>query len=84
MLSSDSNGNFVYYHTFYQVRELETELEDERSQRSQAVTSKKKLELDVKELESQLELANKSREDDIRQNKKLQVVDKMRYNCYYL
>ncbi|MFT7797773.1 myosin-9-like isoform X2 [Arapaima gigas] len=55
-----------------QVREMEMELEDERKQRSVAVASRKKLELDLKELESAIDTANKNREDALKQLKKLQ------------
>lgn len=55
-----------------QVRELESELEDERKQRAVAVAAKKKLEMDYKDLESQIEAANKGREDAIKQLRKLQ------------
>uniref|UniRef100_A0A8C6TJ88 Myosin, heavy chain 11a, smooth muscle n=1 Tax=Neogobius melanostomus TaxID=47308 RepID=A0A8C6TJ88_9GOBI len=55
-----------------QVRELETELEDERKQRASAAAAKKKLETDVKDLEGQIETANKGREEAIKQLRKLQ------------
>ncbi|XP_077411933.1 myosin-9-like isoform X1 [Vanacampus margaritifer] len=55
-----------------QVREMEMELEDERKQRSAAVSSRKKLELDLKELEAGIDMANKNREEALKQLKKLQ------------
>uniref|UniRef100_A0A7N6AUZ7 Myosin, heavy chain 10, non-muscle n=1 Tax=Anabas testudineus TaxID=64144 RepID=A0A7N6AUZ7_ANATE len=55
-----------------QVREMETELEDERKQRTLAVTAKKKLEMDLNELEGQIEAANKGRDEAIKQLRKLQ------------
>ncbi|XP_069510474.1 myosin-9 [Ambystoma mexicanum] len=55
-----------------QVKEMETELEDERKQRSLAVASRKKLELDLKDLEGQIDSANKGREEAIKQLRKLQ------------
>jgi len=55
-----------------QIRDLEIELEDERKQRSMAVTSKKKLENDFEDIEQQLEMANRLKEDAIRQFKRLQ------------
>uniref|UniRef100_A0A4W3JUZ9 Myosin heavy chain 10 n=1 Tax=Callorhinchus milii TaxID=7868 RepID=A0A4W3JUZ9_CALMI len=55
-----------------QVRELETELEDERKQRAQAVGARKKLEMDLKDLEAQIEAANKGRDEAIKQLRKLQ------------
>ncbi|XP_041062705.1 myosin-11-like isoform X1 [Carcharodon carcharias] len=55
-----------------QVHELESELEDERKQRTVAAAAKKKLEIDVSDLEGQVEVAIKGREDAIKQLKKLQ------------
>lgn len=57
----------------FQVRELETELEDERKQRAQATAAKKKLETDIKDLEGQIETASKGRDEAIKQLRKLQV-----------
>ncbi|XP_037545904.1 myosin-9 isoform X2 [Nematolebias whitei] len=53
-----------------QVHEMETELEDERRQRSQALSSKKKLESDLAGLQAQIDFANKSRDDALKQLKK--------------
>ncbi|XP_041640173.1 myosin-9-like [Cheilinus undulatus] len=55
-----------------QVREMEVELEEERRQRSQALSARKKLELDLGELEQQIDAANKGRDDALKQLKKLQ------------
>ncbi|KAM4584658.1 myosin-9-like [Odontesthes bonariensis] len=55
-----------------QVREMESELEEERRQRSQALSSKKKLEMDLVELESHIALANRGHDDALKQLKKLQ------------
>ncbi|MBN3303892.1 MYH11 protein, partial [Amia calva] len=55
-----------------QVRELETELEDERKQRATVSAAKKKLEGDMKDLEGQIETANKGRDEAIKQLRKLQ------------
>ncbi|KAM9792697.1 myosin-9-like [Neosynchiropus ocellatus] len=55
-----------------QVREMEIELEDERRQRSQALSSRKKLEMDLSDLEQQIDAANKGRDDAYKQLKKLQ------------
>lgn len=54
------------------LRDLETELEEERKQRAAAVAAKKKLEGDLKEIETTLEMNNKVKEDAIKQAKKLQ------------
>ncbi|KAM7418949.1 hypothetical protein PAMA_016189 [Pampus argenteus] len=59
-----------------QVREMEVELEDERRQRSQALSSKKKLEMDLGELELQVDAANKGRDEALKQLKKLQALMK--------
>ena len=56
-----------------QVRELETELEDERKQRTLAAAGKKKLEGDLKDLEGQIETSNKGRDEAVKQLKKIQV-----------
>lgn len=63
-----------YLYFFYQARDLEAELEDERKQRAAAIASRKKLEADYKDIEQQLEIANKVKEDSLRQLKKLQVI----------
>uniref|UniRef100_A0A6Q2WTB7 Myosin, heavy chain 11a, smooth muscle n=1 Tax=Esox lucius TaxID=8010 RepID=A0A6Q2WTB7_ESOLU len=55
-----------------QVRELETELEDERKQRTIAAAAKKKLEGDLKDLEGQIEMSNKGRDEAIKQLRKIQ------------
>jgi len=52
---------------------LEAELEEERRQRSAAVSARKKLEGDFKSLESQVDTANKLKEDAVKQLKKVQV-----------
>ncbi|CAN9505992.1 unnamed protein product [Ophioblennius macclurei] len=64
---------------FKQVREMELELEDERKQRSAAVGSRKKLELDLKELEAAIDMANKNRDEALKQLKKLQAQMKDMY-----
>uniref|UniRef100_A0A8C7J6R1 Myosin, heavy chain 14, non-muscle n=1 Tax=Oncorhynchus kisutch TaxID=8019 RepID=A0A8C7J6R1_ONCKI len=56
-----------------QVRELETQLEEERSQRSQAMSVKKQLEAELQEAEAQVETANRGREEGLRQLRRLQV-----------
>ncbi|KAM4698822.1 myosin-11 [Rhinophrynus dorsalis] len=55
-----------------QVHEYETELEDERKQRTIAAAAKKKLEVDLKDLEGQVDFANKGRDEAIKQLRKLQ------------
>lgn len=52
---------------------MEVELEDERRQRTQALSSKKKLEMDLGELELQIDAANKGRDEALKQLKKHQV-----------
>ena len=55
------------------MRDLETELEEERKQRLAAVNARKKVEGDFKAMEQQVELANKTKEEATKQLKKLQV-----------
>uniref|UniRef100_A0AAY5K3N9 Myosin, heavy chain 14, non-muscle n=1 Tax=Esox lucius TaxID=8010 RepID=A0AAY5K3N9_ESOLU len=55
-----------------QVRELEAQLEEERSQRSQAMSVKKQLEAELQEAEAQVETANRGREEGLRQLRRLQ------------
>ncbi|XP_030640888.1 myosin-10 isoform X2 [Chanos chanos] len=55
-----------------QVRELETLLEEEKTQRAQALSVKKQLEADLQEAEAQVEAANRAREDSFKQMKRLQ------------
>ncbi|XP_041134058.1 myosin-11-like isoform X3 [Polyodon spathula] len=55
-----------------QVRELETELEDERKQRALVGTAKKKLEGDLKDMEGQVEAVTKGRDEAIKQLRKIQ------------
>ncbi|XP_036796339.1 myosin-9 isoform X1 [Oncorhynchus mykiss] len=63
-----------------QVREMETELEDERRQKALATAAKKKLEADLGELEAGIGMANKGRDEALKQLKKLQALlkDQMR------
>lgn len=56
-----------------QVRDLESELEDERKQRSAALTARKKIEADFNELQLHMDNGNKQREDLVKQNKRLQL-----------
>lgn len=62
-----------------QVRELETELEDERKQRAAMAASKKKMEGDIKDLEGHTDTANKNRDEAIKQLRKLQVRERERH-----
>ncbi|XP_018592797.1 myosin-10 isoform X2 [Scleropages formosus] len=55
-----------------QVRELESQLEEERSQRAQALSVKKQLETELQEAEAQVEAANRGREEVLRQLRRLQ------------
>uniref|UniRef100_A0AAR2JTM3 Myosin, heavy chain 11a, smooth muscle n=1 Tax=Pygocentrus nattereri TaxID=42514 RepID=A0AAR2JTM3_PYGNA len=68
----DEQGEEKRKQLFKQVRELETELEDERKQRAAMAASKKKMEGDLKDLESQIDTANKGRDEAIKQLRKLQ------------
>ncbi|XP_015752855.1 PREDICTED: myosin-10-like [Acropora digitifera] len=55
-----------------QLRELESELDEERKARVNATNAKKKLEMDMTDMEEQLEAANRVKEDGLRQLKKYQ------------
>ena len=65
-----------------QIRDLESDLDDERKQRTSAVNLKKKYELDLNEFKIQFEEASKSKEESVKQLKKLtftiKVVEKIR------
>ncbi|XP_076043123.1 myosin heavy chain 10 isoform X2 [Oratosquilla oratoria] len=54
-----------------QLRELEAELEEERKQRTAAVTARKKLESDLKDMEGQLEMNIKVKDDALKQLKRI-------------
>ncbi|XP_068425342.1 myosin-10 isoform X2 [Clinocottus analis] len=56
-----------------QVKELEIQLEEERSQRSQAVSSKKQLEAELHDAEAQAETNGRGKEEAVKQLRKLQV-----------
>ena len=56
-----------------QVRELEIQLEEERSQRSQSVSSKKQLEAQLQDAEAQVETVTRGKEEAIKQLRRLQV-----------
>ncbi|XP_057699877.1 myosin-9-like isoform X2 [Corythoichthys intestinalis] len=55
-----------------QVCGMEVELEDERRQRSQALSSKKKMEMDLADLANQIDVLSKSRDEANKQLKRLQ------------
>uniref|UniRef100_A0AAX7T773 Myosin, heavy chain 11b, smooth muscle n=1 Tax=Astatotilapia calliptera TaxID=8154 RepID=A0AAX7T773_ASTCA len=55
-----------------QVRELESELEEEKKQRSQASAGKKKLEGELKDAEDQLEASSRGRDEALKQLRKIQ------------
>lgn len=56
-----------------QLRDLQGELENERQQRSAALTARKKIEADFNELQLQMDEGSKQREDLVKQNKRLQL-----------
>lgn len=56
------------------MRELETLLEEEKSQRAQALSIKKQMEAELQEAEAQVEAAARGREEALRQMKRLQVI----------
>ena len=56
-----------------QLRDLEAQIDDERKQKSQALSAQKKTESELAEIESQIEAEAKGREDALRMYKKAQV-----------
>ena len=61
-----------------QLRELETDLEEERKQRNAAVSIRKKLEGDLKDMEGQVEMSAKVKEDAMKQLRRLQTQMKVK------
>lgn len=59
--------------SLHQVRELESELEEEKKQRGQASAGKKKLEGELKDMEDQLEATSRGRDEAVKQLRKIQV-----------
>ncbi|KAM4579625.1 uncharacterized protein myh14 isoform 6-T6 [Odontesthes bonariensis] len=55
-----------------QAKELEIHLEEERTQRSQAVLAKKQLEAELQESEAQVETASRGKEEAVKQLRRLQ------------
>lgn len=67
-----------------QVRELEIHLEEERTQRSQAASSKKQLEAELQESEAHLEAATRGKEEAVKHLRRLQVRTHSYMNSVYL
>uniref|UniRef100_A0A3Q3X794 Uncharacterized protein n=1 Tax=Mola mola TaxID=94237 RepID=A0A3Q3X794_MOLML len=70
--SSEEKGQEKRRALSKQVRELEIQLEEERSQRSQAASSKKQLEAELQETEAQLETSSRGKEEVVKQLRRLQ------------
>lgn len=66
------------------MRELETLLEEEKSQRAQALSIKKQMEAELQEAEAQVEAATRGREEALRQIKRLQVIQSFVNSVYVL
>lgn len=66
------------------MRELETLLEEEKSQRAQALSIKKQMEAELQEAEAQVEAATRGREEALRQIKRLQVIQNFVNSVYVL
>ena len=65
-----------------QLRELEAQIDDERKQKSQALSAQKKTESELAEVESQIDAEAKGREDALRMYKKAQVSrDNVHVHC---
>ena len=56
-----------------QIRDLESDLDDERKQRTSAINLKKKFELDYNDLKLQFDESNKIKEEYMKQIKKLTI-----------
>ena len=56
-----------------QLRDLEAQIDDERKQKSQALSAQKKTESELAEMESQIDAEAKGKEDALRMYKKTQV-----------
>ena len=67
-----------------QVRELESQLEDERKQRQTAQSAQKKIESELQDLENQLEAEAKGKEDAQRHYKKLHVREETLLECVFV
>lgn len=65
------------------VRELEIQLEEERSQRSQAMSSRKQLDAELQESEAQLETASRGKEEAMKQLRRLQVCRRSHTSSLY-
>uniref|UniRef100_A0AAQ5X2L1 Myosin motor domain-containing protein n=1 Tax=Amphiprion ocellaris TaxID=80972 RepID=A0AAQ5X2L1_AMPOC len=70
--SSEEKGEEKRRALSKQVRELEIQLEEERTQRSQAVSSKKQLEAELQESEAQVEATGRGKEEAVKQLRRLQ------------
>lgn len=66
------------------VRELEIQLEEERSQRSQTTSSKKQLDAELQEAEAQLESATRGKEEAMKQLRRLQVRSQFHTSFFHL
>uniref|UniRef100_A0A8C5C3A0 Myosin-9 n=1 Tax=Gadus morhua TaxID=8049 RepID=A0A8C5C3A0_GADMO len=84
LLARDEQGEEKKRALVKQVREMELELEEERRQRSQAMSGRKKLELDLAELAAQIDAANKARDEALRHLKKLQVTPNLSLIYYHV
>nr|XP_057941324.1 myosin-10 isoform X5 [Doryrhamphus excisus] len=70
--SSEEKGEEKRRALSKQVRELEIQLEEERTQRSQAVLSKKQLEAELQDSEAQMETSSRSKEEAVKHLRRLQ------------
>ncbi|XP_008290477.1 myosin-10 [Stegastes partitus] len=70
--SSEEKGEEKRRALSKQVRELEIQLEEERTQRSQAVSSRKQLEAELQESEAQVEATSRGKEEAVKQLRRLQ------------
>ena len=74
MASKEETGEEGRRNMVRQLRELESQLEDERKARSTAQSAAKKIESELGELESQIDIQTKGKDDALRMYKKVQVM----------
>ena len=63
----------MWFLSFLQLHDLESQLEEERKMRSSAISGRKKLENDLADLLAQLDLEVRAKEDSLKAYRKSQV-----------
>lgn len=73
MATKEEAGEEARRNLVKQIRDLETQLEDERKGRNTAQSSARKIETELSEMESQIDAQTKGKDDALRMYKKVQV-----------